>query len=127
MDDFILLLESKEKSKQVLNEIRNFLNNKLELQLNKKTNYLKNKQGVNFCGYKIKCNEVFLLKRSKKKIYKKIKIWNKKYKSNELDVKKTAMSLQAWIGHASHITKKGLIKDVINKCEWIYNENKKFE
>ena len=39
MDDFIFLLDSKEECKLVLDEIRKFLNNKLKLNLNKKTRY----------------------------------------------------------------------------------------
>ena len=122
MDDFILLIENKEKSKEILKEITKFLDENLELELNKKTNYFKVNQGVNFCGFKIKLKEIRLLKRSKKKIYKRVKIWNQMYKNQQLDLKKTNASLRAWVGHASHITKRGLIQDVVNKCEWIYKE-----
>ena len=122
MDDFVLLLDNKEESKEILEKIREFLSKNLRLSLNKKTNYLKNKQGVNFCGYKLKGTQITLLKKSKKKIYKNVRIWNNQYRAKNLDFKKTIMQLNSWQGHASHTTKIGLIKDVLNKCEWLYDE-----
>lgn len=69
MDDVIILIKTKEEAKQVLEKIQIFLKEKLELELNSKTQIFKNKQGVNFCGYKI--NEYRLKIRDKRK--KKIK------------------------------------------------------
>ena len=106
MDDFILLAESKEICKKYLNEIKEFLKDNLELELNKKTNYMKNKQGVIFCGYKLYGTKIKLCKSNKKKIYKRIKKWNEKYKNKELDLKSTSLSLNSWIGYASQITGK---------------------
>ena len=39
MDDFLLILPNKVKSKEIKNEVEKFLNEKLHLKLNKKTNY----------------------------------------------------------------------------------------
>ena len=65
MDDGIVLLKTKEQAKEVLEKIQIFLKEKLELELNSKTQIFKNKQGVNFCGYKI--NEYRLKIRDKRK------------------------------------------------------------
>ena len=53
MDDIVILARNKNEAKEYLNEIKEFLQKKLELELNDKTNIFKAKQGVNFCGYKI--------------------------------------------------------------------------
>ena len=53
MDDSIILLQNKEELKKVKQKIEKFLDEKLKLKFNNKTNIFKNKQGVNFCGYKI--------------------------------------------------------------------------
>ena len=53
MDDSIILIQTKKQAKQILNKIRIFLKDRLQLELNEKTQIFKNKQGVNFCGYKI--------------------------------------------------------------------------
>ena len=53
MDDSIILVKTKEEAKEILHKIRKFLKDILYLELNQKTQIFKNKQGVNFCGYKI--------------------------------------------------------------------------
>ena len=101
MDDFILLLDSKEEAIRVLKEIRKFLNEKLQLDLNKKTNYFKAKQGVTFLGYHVYLRKIRLLNSNKKRIYKRVKYWNELYDKNELDIFKAAEGLKSWIGHAN--------------------------
>ena len=53
LDDSILFVKTKKEAKQALQKIERFLKDNLELELNKKTQIFKGKQGVNFCGYKI--------------------------------------------------------------------------
>ena len=53
MDDMIVLTKDKQTAQKVLDKITIFLKEKLELELNSKTQIFKSKQGVNFCGYKI--------------------------------------------------------------------------
>ena len=49
-----MLCEDKIMANEYLNKVISFLDNNLKLTLNSKTRIFKNKQGVNFCGYKIK-------------------------------------------------------------------------
>lgn len=121
MDDFVLLLENKEKAKEALAQITEFLDKELKLKLNRKTNYFKAKQGVNFCGYKVTQNCILLKKENKKKIYKKVKIWNKLYDEKKLDLMQTAMRLNSWKGHAGNADTYHLIQYVENSCNWIYH------
>lgn len=100
MDDFILLVNSKEEAKFYLEKMNKFINDKLKLKFNKKTNYFKAKQGVTFLGYHVYVNKIKLLNSNKKRIYKRVKIWNEYYEKNELDIMKAAESLKSWIGHA---------------------------
>lgn len=65
MDDSVALLQTKEDAKEILTKIQTFLKEKLQLELNNKTQIFKSKQGVNFCGYKI--NEYRLKIRDKRK------------------------------------------------------------
>lgn len=123
MDDFILLLNSKEQAKYVLEQIRAYLKENLDLELNKKTNYFKLKQGVNFCGYKIYKDCIKLKKDNKKKTYKKIKKWNQLYDEKKLDFKEAAMCLNSWIGHAKNADTYFLIKRVKENCKWLYHED----
>lgn len=120
MDDFILLLPNKEKAIEIRKEIENFLEKRLKLVLNKKTNYFKNKQGVSFCGYHIYVHKIVLLNQNKKKIYKRVKHWNDLYAKGELDMFEAAQSLIAWIGHASAADSYEYINKIKNKCDWYY-------
>ena len=53
LDDSIIIVKTKEEAKMCLEKITKFLEENLQLKLNKKTQIFKGKQGVNFCGYKI--------------------------------------------------------------------------
>lgn len=77
MDDFILIHHDKNYLKYCLEEIKKFLTNKLDLELNNKTNIYDMKHGVNFLGYRfILKNKKLIIKirnDSKKRIKKKYK------------------------------------------------------
>lgn len=120
MDDFAFVLNSKEECKEILEKITNFLTNKLKLKLNQKTNYFKGKQGINFCGYRIFSTHILLKQSNKKKMYKRLKNWDKLYENKELDLKETFTKLASWEGHAKNADTFYLRKDVRNKCKWLY-------
>lgn len=73
LDDSVLLVKNKEEAKKCLSNIKNFLDLKLGLCLNKKTQIFKSKQGINFCGYKINENRLKLRDKGKRKLKKKVK------------------------------------------------------
>ena len=73
LDDSVLLVKSKEEAKKCLSNIKEFLDLKLGLCLNKKTQIFKSKQGINFCGYKINENRLKLRDKGKRKLKKKVK------------------------------------------------------
>lgn len=88
MDDAICLVQTKSEAKEKLEQIREFVQNNLDLQLNKKTQIFKSKQGVNFCGYQINEYRLKIRTRGKRNLKKKIKylkycIRNKKMTSKE--------------------------------------------
>ena len=121
MDDFVMIMKDKEKCKKTKLLIEEFLNKNLDLKLNCKTSYFKHKQGLSFCGYRIFVNKITLINSNKKKIYKRIRKWNKLYKENNLNTVKAVKSLNSWLGHASHTNSYLYTKKIINKCDWIYN------
>src|SRR5699024_5999381 len=78
MDDSAILVKTKEEAKYVLEKIQAFLKEKLALELNSKTQIFKNKQGVNFCGYKINEYRMKIRDKRKKKTKEKSKETKKK-------------------------------------------------
>ena len=120
MDDFVILLDSKEKCRVVLSKIKIFLNDRLHLELNKKTRYFPNKLGIDFCGYKIFNTHILLRKSSKEKMKKKINNWNRLYKENRLDTKRVLLSVNSWIAHSNHACSYKLQRDILSKIKFKY-------
>ena len=100
MDDGIILVENKEKAKMLLEKIKEFLKNELILELNNKTQIFKNKQGVNFCGYKINEYRLKIRDKGKRKLKPKVKRLNKDVKQKKITSKEAKKYLA---GHNGYI------------------------
>ena len=70
MDDFLLISDDKEYLKYCLKEITNYVENKLLLKLNNKTQIYNLSKGINFLGYRyiLKDKKLIMLPTSKNKI-----------------------------------------------------------
>lgn len=88
MDDFVIMLETKEECKKVINIVSVFLKDKLKLELNHKSRYYPSKFGINFCGYIIHEHYILLRDRSKNKI---------KYRINN-----NSFNYRDFYGHIKH-------------------------
>ena len=99
MDDAVLMRKTKEETKQDLEKIKKFLKEKLELELNQKTQIFKNKQGVNFCGYKINEYRLKIREKGKKKLKKKVKELKKRVETREIDSKEAKRYLAGHLGY----------------------------
>jgi len=83
LDDSIVIVQTKQETKEALARIQEFLHNNLKLELNQKTQIFKSKQGVNFCGYKINEYRLKLRDKGKRKLKKEIKRKNKRRKNDK--------------------------------------------
>ncbi len=102
MDDFISLVETEEEASMLLEKIRNYVEEKLLIELNEKSVYFSNQLGVEFCGFHIYEDYRKLRQRSRKKMSKKIRKWNQLYQAGVLNIKEVIPSWNAWIAHSSH-------------------------
>ena len=123
MDDFVLILKTKNECKQAKEKTEKFLNNKLHLQLNDKSRVYPYKMGVNFCGYRIFATHKLLRTNSKKKIKNNVRKWNKKYANGTLNIQNAMQSLNSWIGHSSHCNSYKLKQKILNKCDFLYSDS----
>ena len=87
LDDSVLMVRTKEEAKYLLEKIKTFLKDNLELELNEKTQIFKSSQGVNFCGYKINEYRLKIRDKGKRKLKKKIKELKYKIKIGEISSK----------------------------------------
>ena len=117
MDDSILFVKTKKEAKEILEKIKIFLKENLELELNKKTQIFKNKQGVNFCGYKINEYRMKIRDKGKKKLKKKIKYLKKEIKEGKMTSKEAKKYLS---GHLGYIK----IADVKNLTDKLFYKEK---
>ena len=123
MDDFIILCRYKKDCIYLKKLIEKFLKDKLHLSLNDKSKYYPSAMGVNFCGYRIFEDYKLLRTRSKKKIKKNIKEWNKLYLNKTLNMNYAKQSLNSWIGHASHCDSYKLQQKILNSCDFLYSKS----
>lgn len=110
MDDFILLIKTKDDASRMKVLIENYISTKLNLSLNQKSKYYPNKLGVDFCGYHIFETHCLIRKRSKRKIRSIIRKANFDYRQSKLDKKKLEMKYNSWKAHASHANTYNLIR-----------------
>ena len=99
MDDGIILIQTKTEAKRVLRKIQIFLKEKLELELNHKTQIFKSKQGVNFCGYKINEYRMKIRDKGKRKLKKKVKVLTTKVKEGKITSKEAKKYLCGHLGY----------------------------
>ena len=95
----VILVKSKEQAKEVLKRIQIFLKENLKLELNKKTQIFKNKQGVNFCGYKINEYRLKIRDKGKRKLKVKVKILKEKIKQGRITSKEAKKYLAGHMGY----------------------------
>ena len=99
LDDSVILVKTKEEAKEILEKIKVYLKEKLQLELNKKTQIFKNKQGVNFCGYKINEYRLKIRDKAKRKLKKKVKVLKEKIKQGEITSKNAKRYLAGHMGY----------------------------
>ena len=110
LDDSIAMFKTKEEAKEALGKIKEFLEKKLELELNEKTQIFKSKQGINFCGYKINQYRLKIRDRGKRKLKKKVKELKYKIRVGELDSKEAKKYLCGHFGYIKYADVKNLTK-----------------
>lgn len=99
LDDSVLILENKQEAKRVLQLLKKFLEEELELQLNNKTQIFKGSQGVNFCGYKINEYRLKLRDKGKRRLKNKVKKLTREVKAGKITSKEAKVSLAGHIGY----------------------------
>ena len=95
----MLFVKTKQEAKEVLEKIKIFLKENLQLELNKKTQIFKSKQGVNFCGYKINPYRLKIRDKGKRKLKKKVKRLKYDIKQGNMTSKEAQKYLAGHLGY----------------------------
>ena len=102
LDDSVAMFRTKEEAKCALNKIQEFLEENLQLELNEKTQIFKNKQGINFCGYKINPFRLKIRDRGKQKLKKKVKELKYMIRTNQINSKEAKKYLCGHFGYIKY-------------------------
>ena len=128
MDDIVIILPNKEKTNEVVNLIKKFLTNKLDLEVNvNKTKTFPISQGVNTIGFKIYTTHRLLRTDSKKRIKRKMGKFKKLIRNNKLTIEKVECMLNSWLGHARNGNSYNLIKKLLEKYNFLELKNNIFK
>lgn len=106
MDDFYLIVKSKENAKHCLNKIYDFVN-RLDLELNGKTQIIPFKNGIRFCGFHTYITKEGkpirkLINENKRAAKKRFRKMVKLVGKGKLTEEKFYESYNAWKNHISH-------------------------
>ena len=115
LDDSIVIVKTKKEAICALEQIKKFLQYNLKLELNKKTQIFKSKQGVNFCGYKINEYRLKIRDKGKKKLKKKVKKLEELVRQGKITSKEAHRYLA---GHMGYI-KLANVKNLTEKLFYI--------
>ncbi len=116
VDDFILINNNKKDLKNSIFQIKKYLKEELELEINKKKIYLQHlKKGVDFLGIIIRSYRVYIKNRTKHNFYKKINKVNNlvNNKKQQLDKDGILSSINSYLGIMKHYNAYNLRKKVL--------------
>jgi hypothetical protein len=123
MDDWALILPDKDTARETLDRITEFLTANLKLQLNSKTQILPAKNGVNFCGYKIKATHMKVRDDCKRKFKRKLRRFRVKLKNREMTGKQFSQVVNSTLGHIGHADSYQLVNKILRQFDdFIYVE-----
>ena len=114
LDDFVVLLDDKKTLWRIRQEIENFLWTRLRLKYNTKTDIFPVSRGIDFLGYRIWATHRLLRKGSIRRMRKKLKSFEKRWRNGTITLDEIKQSIASWIGHTQHCNayflKKSLFK-----------------
>lgn len=122
-DDFIIASPNKDFLLKVLPAIKRFLTKRLKLELHpKKITFRKFRQGIDFLGYAILPKYRLLRTKTKRRVYKKLKLKVDEYKRGLISEETLEQSLNSYLGVLSHADTYELQEELKNQFWFWLND-----
>ena len=102
MDDILVLGIDKQHLWQVKNEMERFLQEELNLQLNRKTGINTISQGVDWVGYRVWPTHIRLRKTTAKRMKRRMRLLQKLYAQGEVSIEEVNSTIQSYMGQLKH-------------------------
>lgn len=110
MDDIIILHHDKKELERIKRTIADFLGDKLNLQLNRKTCIRPTSMGIEFVGFRVWSTHRKLRRKTAKKLRKRLQYLFHAYKVGEIDKETLERSVASYRGILKHFNSYGLRK-----------------
>ena len=102
-DDFVIVSESEEYLKNLLVKLKEFLSEKLRLELHpNKVSITRHSKGIDFLGYVVFPHHILVRPKTRKRMIKKLKQKVDSYKRGLVSKDNLMQSLQSYLGVLSH-------------------------
>ncbi len=125
MDDVIIVVENKERAREIQSLACSFIKQELNLQHNTdKTDIFPLAQGINAIGFKTHTTHRLLRDNSKKTIKRKAKKIRYLLIEGEMTKEKAEQIFNSWLGHAKHGNSRNFIQQLLEKNDYIYMNEK---
>ncbi len=125
-DDIIIIVENKNRAKEVLELIRVQVETKLGIKLNdNKSKIFPIAQGVNAIGFKIYPTHMLLRNDSKKKIKQKLRKFKPLLIEEKITIEKVEQILNSWYGHAEQANSYMFVQSLLDRFDYIELVDKK--
>ena len=125
MDDFIILHHDKKYLQKLKEEIEEYLHKALDLDMNPKTGIFHERQGIDFCGYRIWPTHVLPRKSTIKRTKRRLRRFARVYKDNPGILKHASDSIQSFLGYIKHCSGWNTTRSMLNSI--IFSNSKKPE
>ncbi|NNG67359.1 reverse transcriptase/maturase family protein [Caldanaerobacter subterraneus] len=127
MDDIIILHHDKKYLHAVKDDIENFLNEKLKLNLNRKTAIRPITCGIEFVGFRIWPTHRKLKKKTALKMKRCLKYLQKVYARGEVDFKTVNATVQSYFGLLKHCNSYKLRRKLLQALVFVRNSDRRKE
>lgn len=125
-DDIVIIVKNKYKAIEILSNVIEVLNNKLDLHVNKKkTKIFPINQGVNVVGFKIYIWYRLLRNNCKRKIKRKLKKFPKLIDIGIISKIKAEQMINSWLGHSRNGNSYNFISYLMNRFRYLYYDKKR--
>lgn len=123
VDDIIILWPDKEELKGILDNIKNFLEERLHLELNNKTSIRPAWLPVTFVGAQISPKFIRMRKSTRKRMFRRIKFIKKLFEACEIGFQKLNNTMQSYFGLIQHFTAGNLLRKIIDEFSFRIRNN----
>jgi hypothetical protein len=118
-DDFVIVHHDKNYLLNLKTQIEKFLNDKLKLDLHPhKVTIRRYEQGIDFLGYIAFPNHLILRNKTKRRIFRKIKMLVRLFKNEEISEISFTQSLNSYFGVLGHANTQKLKQSILHRL-WL--------